>query len=141
MIYTELTRKAMRIAYEAHHGQYDKAGVPYIFHPIAVAQDLEDEISCCAALLHDVVEDTDITLEELALQFPGEVIDVLKLLTHKEDVPYFDYIAQISTHPIAVKVKLADLRHNSNPDRLLKLDEKAIERLKKYEKAMKMLNK
>jgi len=117
MIYTELTRKAMSIAYNAHHGQVDKAGVPYVFHPLHLAESMEDEISCCAALLHDVVEDTDITLEELAKQFPAEVIEAVGLLTHTEDVDYFDYVRKIKTNPIALKVKLADLAHNMDSTR------------------------
>ena len=117
MIYTELTKKAMSIAYNAHHGQVDKAGVPYVFHPLHLAESMEDEISCCAALLHDVVEDTDISLEELAKQFPAEVIEAVGLLTHTEDVDYFDYIRKIKTNPIALKVKLADLAHNMDSTR------------------------
>ena len=79
MIYTPLTNKAMKIAYRAHHGQKDYNGIPYIFHPIHLAESMDDEISCCAALLHDVVEDTSVTMEFLAREFPREVIDVLKL--------------------------------------------------------------
>lgn len=119
MIYTELTNKAMKIAYAAHHGQVDYNGIPYIFHPIHLAEQMEDEISCCAALLHDVVEDTDVTMEELAREFPQEVIEVLKLLTHDESVDYFDYVRAIKANPIAVKVKLADLAHNSDQSRCI----------------------
>ena len=91
MIYTLLTNKAMRTAYAAHAGQVDKCGVPYIFHPIHLAEQMPDEISVCAALLHDVAEDTDITLSELESEFPSAVIDVLKLLTHKDGIDYFDF--------------------------------------------------
>ena len=119
MIYTELTNKALCIAYNAHHGQVDTNGIPYIFHPIHLAEQMEDEISCCCALLHDVVEDTDVTIETLAKDFPSEVIDVLKLLTHKEDVPYLDYVRAIKQNPIAVKVKLADIAHNSDQSRCI----------------------
>ena len=117
MLYTPLTCKAMKIAYDAHHGQVDKGGLPYIFHPYHLAEEMEDEISCCAALLHDVVEDTDITMDELAEQFPEEVIEVLKLLTHREDVPYFDYVRSVKANPIAAKIKLADIAHNSDASR------------------------
>ena len=65
MVNTELTRKAMKIAYDAHHGQFDRSGVPYIFHPIHVAEEMDTEIECVVALLHDVVEDTDITFSDL----------------------------------------------------------------------------
>lgn len=122
MIYTPLTNKAMRIAYKAHHGQVDYNGIPYILHPIHLAEQMDDEISCCAALLHDVVEDTEVTMEELAQEFPGEVIEVLKLLTHEKDVDYFDYVRAIREHPVAKKVKLANLAHNSDQTRCVGSD-------------------
>ena len=118
MIYTPLTAKAMGIAYAAHHGQVDKSGVPYIFHPMHLAEQMEDEISCCAALLHDVAEDTAVTLEDLAKEFPEEVIHLLKLLTHEDGTDYFAYVRRIRSNPIAVKVKLADIAHNADQTRL-----------------------
>lgn len=118
MIYTPMTRKAMGIAYRAHHGQVDKAGVPYIFHPIHLAEQMDDETSCCVALLHDTVEDTDVTFAQLSQEFPEVVIDALKLLTHDKGTPYFDYVRAIRENPIAVKVKLADIAHNSDQSRL-----------------------
>ena len=117
MVYTELTNKALRFAYDAHHGQLDYNGIPYIFHPLHLAEQMDDEISCCAALLHDVVEDTDVTLEQLAEEFPSEVVAVVKLLTRKDGDDYFDYIRAIKSNPTARKVKLADLAHNSDQTR------------------------
>ena len=122
MIYTELTNKALRLAYHAHQGQVDQSGLPYIFHPLHLAEQMDDEISCCCAILHDVVEDTAITMEELAREFPPEVIRVLKLLTHAEDVAYEDYVRAIKEDPIAVKVKLADIAHNSDQTRFAGID-------------------
>lgn len=119
MIYTPLTNKAMQLAYKAHHGQQDYNGIPYIFHPIHLAEQMDDEITCCAALLHDVVEDTAVTIEELEKEFPTEVIEVVKLLTHNDDTDYYDYIRMIATNPIAKKVKLADLAHNSDQTRCI----------------------
>ena len=118
MVYTPLTAKAMLIAYAAHHGQVDKAGIPYIFHPMHLAEAMEDEISCCVALLHDTVEDTDITFADLEKEFPKAVLDALRLLTHREGTDYFDYVRAIKGDPIAVKVKLADIAHNSDQTRL-----------------------
>lgn len=140
MLYTPLTCKAMQIAYSAHHGQVDKGGLPYIFHPYHLAQQMEDEISCCAALLHDVVEDTDIALESLSGEFPEEVIRILQLLTHEPDVPYFDYVRRIKTNPIAVKIKLADIAHNSDQSRCPNLaeDQQAYFR-RKYQQAKAIL--
>ena len=117
MIYTPLTIKAMTIAYDAHHGQVDKAGVPYVFHPFHLAESMDDEISCCAALLHDVVEDTDVTLEQLAKEFPAEIVEAVRLLTHDPETNYHDYVRAIKANPVAVKVKFADLDHNSDQSR------------------------
>ena len=78
MVYTELTNRALRLAYQAHQGQVDKSGVPYIFHPAHLAEQMEDEISCCAALLHDVVEDTSVTLADLEAAFPPEVTEAVR---------------------------------------------------------------
>ena len=117
MIYTPLTIRAMQIAYDAHHGQTDKAGVPYVFHPLHLAEAMENEICCCTALLHDVVEDTAVTLEDLAAVFPPEVVEAVALLTHEEGTDYFDYVRRIRSNPIALKVKLADLAHNSDATR------------------------
>ena len=142
MVYTPLTRKAMRIAYQAHHGQLDKSGVPYIFHPIHLAEQMEDEISCCAALLHDVVEDTGVTMRELESQFPVEVTDVLKLLTHEAGTDYFGYIRAIRANPIAVKIKLADLAHNCDQSRCIDSgipEEKLLSLLNKYREARRIL--
>lgn len=119
MIYTPLTVKAMQIAYNAHLGQVDKAGMPYIFHPIHLAESMDDEISCCTALLHDTVEDTNITFADLEKQFPKEVMDALQLLTHDKNTDYFTYVRAIKTNPVAVKVKLADIAHNSDQSRLV----------------------
>lgn len=117
MIYTTLTNKAMVIAYNAHHGQVDKQGVPYVFHPFHVAEQMTDELSTCAALLHDVVEDSDVTLEDLAREFPAEVIEALALLTHDESVPYLEYIKALASNELARAVKRADLEHNLDETR------------------------
>ena len=119
MVYTELTNKALRFAYATHHGQLDYNGIPYIFHPLHLAEQMDDEVSCCAALLHDVVEDTPVTLEELSREFPREVTEVVSLLTHRETDDYFTYLAKIKKHPVATKVKLADIAHNSDQSRCI----------------------
>ena len=117
MIYTEMTIKAMKVAYEAHLGQLDYNDVPYIFHPYHLAEQMDDEVSCTIALLHDVVEDTRLTLSDLEQIFPTQVVEIVRLLTHDENIDYFDYIREIKTNPIATKVKLEDLKHNSNEAR------------------------
>lgn len=122
MVYTPLTNRAMRLAYKAHDGQLDYNGIPYIFHPIHLAEQMEDELSCCAALLHDVVEDTFVTLDALREEFPEEIVSVVALLTREQGVDYFDYIRAIRQNPIAVKVKLADLAHNADQTRCVGSD-------------------
>ena len=117
MVYTPLVYKAMHIAYNAHHAQLDKSGAPYIFHPIHLAEQMEDEFSCCAALLHDVVEDTEVTLEDLRKDFPEEVVEAVRLLTHEDSVPDVEYLTAIKANPIALKVKLADNAHNADQTR------------------------
>ena len=140
MIYTALTKKALKLCFEAHREQVDKTGIPYVFHPFHLAEQMDDEISTVCALLHDVIEDTEITIEMLRqMEFPQEVLDVLRLLTHDPIVPYMDYVKNISSHPIAKKVKIADLRHNSDMTRLNFVDDNAIKRNKKYEDALRLL--
>ena len=112
MIYTELTKKALKLCFEAHKEQVDKSGMPYVFHPFHLAEQMTDEATTVVALIHDVVEDTDTTFEYLEKQgFSVEMINALKLLTHDKGVPYMDYVAEIKTNRIATVVKLADLRH------------------------------
>lgn len=117
MIYTALTNKALRIAYAAHAGQTDKCGAPYVFHPAHVAEQMDDEVSTCVALLHDVVEDSDATLDDLAREFPPEVVEGVRLMTHDPAVDYLDYVRAIRGNAVATKVKLADLAHNSDETR------------------------
>ena len=141
MIYSYLTKKAMRIAYEAHKNQVDKGGIPYIYHPIHIAEQMQSEDEVCVALLHDVLEDSDVSLDELQREgFGTEVIEALKLLTHERNVPYMEYIENIKSNPIAVKVKLADLKHNSDITRLNEVDDKVLERIEKYRRAIDLLS-
>ncbi|MBQ1813120.1 MAG: HD domain-containing protein [Bacilli bacterium] len=140
MIYTKNIRKAINIAYDAHMGQNDKFGIPYIFHPVHLAEFMDTEDECIVAILHDVVEDTDVTFEELEKEFSNKIIEALKLLTHDKKVPYDEYIVKLKNNPIAKKVKLADLKHNSDKTRLDHLTPKDIIRNKKYENAIKILS-
>ncbi len=140
MIYTTLTKKAMQIAFDAHKDQTDKSGLPYIYHPIHLAEQMEDEAAVCVALLHDTVEDGDISIEDLReYGFTEEILKAVQLLTHDDGVSYMEYVAEIKKNPIAKKVKLADLAHNSDLTRLDTVDEKAIRRCEKYEAARSML--
>lgn len=140
MLYTAQTRKAMQLAYSAHQGQLDRSGVPYIFHPLHLAEQMHTESEITAALLHDVVEDTSVSLADLEKAgFSSEVIEAVRLLTHDKRTPYMDYINKLKENPIARAVKLADLKHNSDLTRLKDGSEKTRERLKKYAEALKIL--
>ena len=142
MIYTSLTRKAINIAYKAHEGQLDQSGIPYIFHPYAVAEMMEDEVTTCIALLHDVLEDTSVTDEELSKEFPEEVMEPLRLLNHDPSEPYMEYIRRIKMNPIATKVKLGDIAHNMDTSRVVNTDvtkEQIDYWQKKYTEALKVL--
>jgi (p)ppGpp synthase/HD superfamily hydrolase len=142
MIYTPLTAKAMKMAYDAHAGQLDYCGVPYIFHPIHLAEQMTDEYSCAVALLHDVVEDTALTLEDIVREFPREVVEGVKCMTHLDGVDYCDYVRALRDNPIARAVKIADLNHNLDATRcrLAGFDKKRTEQWReKYKKAMEIL--
>ena len=142
MIYTELTKKALQTAFDAHKDQVDKTGLPYVFHPFHLAEQMETEDEVCVALLHDVVEDSDMTMDDLrALGFPNHVIDALDLLTHDDSIEYMDYIESIKSNPLSTKVKLADLRHNSDPTRVDVVDDRMAERWEKYREAINVLEK
>ena len=141
MIYTDKTKKAMKLCYEAHKDQVDKSGMPYVFHPFHVAEQMTDEATTIVALLHDVVEDTDYTLEDLAAEGFGEdILEAVALMTHEDDVPYLEYVAKLKDNPIARAVKLADLAHNSDLSRIGEVDDETKQRLEKYKKAIALLN-
>lgn len=117
MIYTLMVNRALRLAYRAHAGQLDRGGAPYIFHPYHLAEQMDDERSICVALLHDVVEDTPVTLEEIQREFPSEIAEAVALLTHDPSTDYFAYVRRLKANPLARKVKLADLMHNTDQAR------------------------
>ena len=142
MLYTNATKTAMRICYDAHAGQVDKAGLPYVFHPFHLAEQMDTEHEVCAALLHDVMEDTDTTADDLvAAGIPREYVATCLKLRHDPGVPYTDYVAALKDDPVARRVKIADLTHNSD---LTRLDheptEADLQRLEKYQAALRLLD-
>ncbi len=140
MTYTKNTKKAMKLCFEAHKDQVDKSGMPYVFHPFHLAEQMPDEETTIVALLHDVVEDTEYSLDDLKdMGFSKEVLDAIALMTHDEAVPYMEYVEQIKKNRIAAIVKCADLMHNSDLSRLDTVDEKAIKRVEKYKQAIAIL--
>lgn len=134
-----MLNKALLLSYEAHKDQVDKAGLPYFLHPIFVALNMETVEQKTVALLHDVVEDTDITLEDLRKEgFPDEIIEAVDAITKTED-DYEKYIQRVKTNALATAVKIADLKHNSDLSRLKTVTEKDLKRLEKYKKALEYL--
>ncbi|MBQ9703027.1 MAG: GTP pyrophosphokinase [Clostridia bacterium] len=141
MIYTPLTKKALKLCFDTHKDQVDKSGMPYVFHPFHLAEQMDDEMSTVCALLHDVVEDSEMTFDGLSdMGFPSEVIEVLRLLTHEDEVPYMDYVREIKNNPGARKVKLADLKHNSDSTRVDQVDDRMLRRWEKYREAIRILS-
>ena len=140
MIYTPMVKRAILLASDAHRGQYDKGGLPYITHPLHVADQMKTEDECVVALLHDVMEDTGLTefnLKEWGIS--DRQIAALKLLCHDEWVPYLEYIQRIRIDPIATAVKIEDLKHNSDLTRLNSVTQEDLERVEKYKKALRIL--
>ena len=127
---------ALQIAQKAHAGQVDKAGKDYILHPMTVASYMDTDIEKTIAYLHDVLEDTDVTVDALRKIFPNEIVDTLITLTHKKDESYFEYIQRVSKSKLAKKVKVADLLHNLDITRIKEPTKQDYERLEKYKKAI-----
>ena len=135
------SEKAYKIAKKAHLGQVDKAGEDYIKHPEKVASFVKTDEEKAVAYLHDVIEDTELTLENLyEYDFSKEVIEAVDIITKKKGEDYQSYLNSVKKNKLARAVKLADLRHNSDLTRLTKVTEKDIERKEKYQKAINFLN-
>jgi len=135
------SEKAYEIAKRAHLGQVDKAGEDYIKHPEKVASFVKTDEEKAVAYLHDVIEDTELTLEDLCeYSFSKEVIEAVDIITKKRGEDYQSYLNSVKKNKLARAVKLADLRHNSDLTRLIKVTEKDIKRKEKYQKAIDFLN-
>lgn len=132
--------RAIAVAATAHEGQVDKAGAPYVLHPLRVMASLEDGPARMAAVLHDVVEDTDWTLERLRAEgFPEEVVEAVDHLTRREGETYMEFCARTATHPLARRVKLADLADNLDLSRIPEPTDGHRSLMKRYEKARALL--
>ena len=136
--FDELYKKAMKIAEKAHAGQVDKAGEPYIGHPLYVSEHVSGKPEKIAALLHDVVEDSDMTLEDLK-DFPEEIVNAVDHLTRNKEQSYENYICLLRLDPIARNVKIEDLKHNMDLSRLKEVTDDDRQRVRKYEKYLKLL--
>lgn len=128
---------ALSIATKAHRGQFDKVGIDYIEHPIFVASQVDSEEEKAVALLHDVIEDSSVTAEELLnAGLPETVVTAVQILSKKKGQDYQTYLKTVKSNPLARAVKLADLKHNSDLLRLETITDKDLERLEKYKKAI-----
>ena len=137
-----LEELAFEIAKTAHAGQTDKAGLDYILHPLQVAAEVTTDEEKAVALLHDIIEDTDVTASELlAKGLPDNVVEAVKALTKKHNQNYAAYLAGVKKNRLATAVKLADLKHNSDLSRLERITQKDRERAEKYRKAIEYLSK
>ena len=134
------SKKAYEIAKKAHLGQIDKAGEDYIKHPEKVASFVNSDEEKAVAYLHDVIEDTELTLEDLReYGFSEEVLKAVDVITKKKGQDYQTYLNSVKENKLARVVKLADLRHNSDLTRLIDITEKDRERKEKYQKAIDFL--
>ena len=141
MNFDELREKALQIAIKVHGGQVDKGGNDYINHPIRVSENCCSDEEKIVALLHDTIEDGDITADYLLMQgFPHDIVDAVLSVSRNKDEDYFDFIQRCKANPIGRRVKICDLEDNMDITRLNELTEKDVERLKKYHKAYNMLN-
>lgn len=133
----EMLAKMLLIATNAHAGQFDKGGAPYILHPLKVMHYLktDDEELQCIALGHDVIEDTDTTFQDLLDAGMSErVVAGIRALTKQRGQSYEEYQAVVYANPDAMRVKMADLRHNTDIRRLKGIRDKDIDRMVKYQK-------
>ncbi len=127
---------AISLATQAHQGQVDKAGHPYILHPLRVMFAVEGETARIIAVLHDVVEDSDVTFEALReMGYTDEVITGLACVTRRDNETYMEFVERAKQHPIARQVKLADIEDNMDMRRLQKIRDKDVERLRRYRQA------
>ena len=126
--------KALQLAVAAHMGQQDKAGEPYILHPLRLMLRLQSEEARIVAVLHDLLEDTSITLEQLRREgFSERVLIALDHLTHRAEASYEAYIQRLQKNPLAVQIKCLDLEDNMDIRRLASpLGDRDCQRLKKY---------
>ncbi|HEX6041952.1 HD domain-containing protein [Longimicrobium sp.] len=132
--------EAIAIAAQAHRGQTDRAGAPYILHPLRMMFAVRTDAERMAAVLHDVVEDTDWTLDALRGRgFSDEVIDAVDHLTRREGETYDDFVRRAARHPVARRVKLADLEDNMDARRLGTVTPDDVERLARYHRACRFL--
>ncbi|MBA2563833.1 MAG: HD domain-containing protein [Gemmatimonadetes bacterium] len=132
--------EAIALAVEAHRGQRDKAGAPYILHPLRIMGSMQTETEKVVAMLHDVVEDTEWTIERLRERgFVEEVLTAVDALTRRPEESYEAFVDRAATNPVARRVKIADLEDNMDVRRIGTVSERDANRLTKYHRAWRSL--
>ena len=132
--YNEQLQFALELAIQKHKNQKDKSGKPYILHPIHVMETVKSDDAKIVAVLHDIIEDTDVTEEDLLnAGLSKHIVDAIVILTRSRDEDYMDYVKNLSSNPLAKEVKLADLQHNMDLRRLSTLKERDLDRNRKYQ--------
>lgn len=132
--YNEQLQFALELAIEKHKNQKDKSGKPYILHPLHVMETVKSDDAKIVAILHDIIEDTDVTEEDLLnAGLSKHIVDAIVMLTRSRDEDYMDYVKKLSSNPLAKEVKLADLQHNMDLRRLSTLKERDLDRNRKYQ--------
>lgn len=125
--------RAIELAVTLHRGQQDKAGMPYVLHPLRLMLRMSSPAAMMAAVLHDTVEDTPLTLEQLRQEgFAEEVVSAVDALTRRADETYEQFVERAGAHPIARQVKRADLEDNMQITRLAELADKDVARMRRY---------
>lgn len=136
-----MLNKAYQISKKAHEGQFDKGGQPYYLHPLAVSEKVQSKDAKIVALLHDVIEDTSLTLEDLAKEgFSDTILTAIYTLTKQKGINYEDYMAKVKQNDLALVVKIADMNHNSDISRIPNPTEKDLQRVNKYKRMIKELS-
>lgn len=136
-----MIKKAYQIAKQAHEGQFDKGGQSYFLHPLAVSEKVQSEDAKIVALLHDVIEDTTVTIEDLQREgFSEEILIAIAVLTKRKGTGYEDYIEKVKKNPLALQVKIADMTHNSDISRIPNPTEKDKQRIDRYKRMLIELN-
>lgn len=131
---------AIAIATKAHEGQVDKAGKPYIAHPLKLMAQMDSLESKIVAVLHDAIEDSELTIQDLVKEgFPSSITEAIAAITKLDGESYADYILRVKANPIAIKVKIADLKHNLDLSRIPNPTEQDFQRLAKYQQVLQEL--
>lgn len=135
-----IIEKSLTIALKAHAGQQDKAGKSYVLHPLRIMAQMETEYEMAVALLHDVIEDSAYTSDDLLQAgIPAEVVEAVQILSKVDGEDYDQFVIRVMRNPLATKVKIADIEDNINLLRLERVGEKDLERVAKYHSAWKTL--